>query len=99
MLLWPCRIVTPQGTYDPAHFRREDSTCEVLDKQGQVVATLLHGVPSLVAEGSATGKSNVTQRWQVEGAATGVRWLVELTTGCGCGGTVTRETDLGELEW
>lgn len=99
MLFWPCRIVTPQATYDPAHFRFEHGGLgEVLDKSGQVIETMDGVTPSLVAEGAATGQHNVTQRWQVV-ASDGTRWLVEVTNGCGCGGTRTTGTNLVELAW
>lgn len=97
MLLWPARVVTPDATYDPCHFRHQDGLAEVLDKQGKVLVTLAGAEKRLVAEGAQTGQHNVTQRWQVvspEG-----RWLAELTTGCGCGGTGTRGTNPAELAW
>ena len=99
MLLWPARVVTPQATYDPAHFRCElGGLGEVLDKQGQVIATIDTVNVRLVAEGAATNSAIVRQRWEVE-AADGTRWLAELLGSCGCGSTRTTGSVLAELAW
>lgn len=98
MILWPARIVTPQATYEPAHLRQESADAEILNKAGELLATLDGASRSLVAEGQATGRRDITQRWQFVGAS-GERWLVELTTGCGCGGTRVTGTNSVELQW
>lgn len=98
MLLWPARVVTAQATYDPAHFRWDaPGPAELLDKAGVVIETLADPSVKLVAEGAETGQQQITQRWQVESSQG--RWLVELTRGCGCGGTRTTAAVLEELAW
>ena len=99
MLIWPARIVTADATYDPAHFRGEHGgRGELLDKAGALIASLDGISWLLVAEGAQTGQVNVTQRWQVTGS-NGERWLVELTKGCGCGGTRVTGSNPLELQW
>lgn len=98
-LLWPARVVTPEATYDPAHFRAElGGIAEVLDKQGVTIATIDTVNARLVAEGAATNSAIVRQRWEIE-AADGTRWLAELLGSCGCGSTRTTGTNLVELAW
>lgn len=99
MLLWPARVVTPEATYDPAHFRAElGASAEILDKQGVLIGTLEGITARLVAEGPATNSAIVRQRWEVE-AADGTRWLAELLGSCGCGSTRTTGTNPVELAW
>lgn len=99
MLLWPSRVVTPEATYDPAHFRCElGASAEILDKQGVLIATIDTVNARLVAEGPATNSAIVRQRWEVE-AADGTRWLAELLGSCGCGSTRTTGTNPVELAW
>lgn len=98
-------MVTPEATYDPAHLRAEfGGIAEVLDKQGNIIATVTLAVPEsgqnprLVAEGQATNSAIVRQRWEIE-AADGTRWLAELLGSCGCGSTRTTGTNPVELAW
>lgn len=98
VLLWPARVVTPQATYDPCHFRDENGLAEILDKAGAVIATLSDVNRSLAAEGAGIGSvPEVTQIWHVELGES--RWLIEFPSGCGCGGTRTTGTNLTELAW
>lgn len=99
MLLWPCRIVTPEATYDPAHLRVEPGDkAEIIAKDGTVIAQITNPLTDLVADGrDATGQVHIVQRWQVVGDDGA--WLVELTDGCGCGGTRTTGTNPIELAW
>lgn len=98
MLIWPARVVTPNATYEPCHFRYEGpGDGELLDKAGVLVETIASPSLALVAEGADTGQIQITQRWQVSNS--GTRWLVELTTGCGCGGTRVTGANPIELSW
>lgn len=95
MLLWPARIVTPEATYEPAHFRASlGEVGELLDKAGQVVATITEPSVDLVFESPGF----VRQRWQIEGKD-GERWLAELIDHCGCGSTRVTGSNPVELAW
>lgn len=98
---WPCRVVTPQATYEPAHLRFERGLlAEVVDKAGQTIETMDTPALRLVAEGPAAAafRYDVTQRWEIEGPGES-RWLCDVLKSCGCGSTRVTGSNLSELAW